>query len=210
VSTNPKPRSILDVKREREALKQQQPPPQPPVQQQQQPKPEPPKPAGGKGAGPGKPKAPVLVVSWEPITVKCGHTVQFGLYPDGKDKHREQRRKKQQEKNCPACHDTKQKKEMEEAQERRRLKGPIVPKWKRDAVISLERLPNGSTFGPLTYSAVTMEWKGVLRIPDPTSEAGDWLEFTGKASAVFRLLSLLDSQWREWLAERGNKKTFDD
>lgn len=48
-----------------------------------------------------KPKPPVI--STEPVTCTCGHTVQFELFADAQDRFREARRKKLTDRACPAC-----------------------------------------------------------------------------------------------------------
>jgi len=54
--------------------------------------------------------------------VRCGHVEQFGLLPDGKDRFREDRRKKAMGRDCKACRERRYREEQEAAQLRRAQK----------------------------------------------------------------------------------------
>jgi hypothetical protein len=61
----------------------------------------------------------------------------------------------------------------------------------------VERLPDGSEFC-VTYDAAAERWSGTLTVTTP--EGGQ--VFEGEAGGVFRLLTALDRQYRDWLAAR--------
>jgi hypothetical protein len=62
---------------------------------------------------------------------------------------------------------------------------------------SVTPLPHGSAFA-VSYDAQAVRWSGTLTVTTP--EGGK--VFEGEAGAVFKLLSALDAQYREWLAGR--------
>src|SRR4051812_8456455 len=58
-------------------------------------------------------------VRYEDVVVKCGHVEKFGILPDGKDRFREDRRKKAISRDCKVCREKRQKEELEAAEVRR-------------------------------------------------------------------------------------------
>jgi len=130
-------------------------------------------------------------VRFEDVVVRCGHVVQFGLMPDGKDRFREDRRKKAISRDCKACREKKQQQEQEAARLRRiereanKVQQPRTEK-------TPGRLPDGSQF-EVRYDAAKEQWSGTLTVPTPQ---GAPLTFTGSGSGLFPLLSSLDKQYR--------------
>lgn len=138
-------------------------------------------------------------VSWEDVKARCGHVVGFPLFPEGKDKHREARRKKLTDHDCPSCRKVNQaaREAADRAARQERLKNNPPKEF---GYKKLERLPDGAAFD-VKYHADEQTWKGRLLIPDP-EEPGDFLRFYDEAGAVFKLLSKLDAKWRAWLRDR--------
>jgi hypothetical protein len=161
------------------------------------------KPAGSK-------PPPPAFDRFEDVPAACGHSVPFGLYPDKKDKFREQRRKKITDRPCAECrqkaHQERTAKEKAEGQGRRKNKPAKVEGWKREASRNLGRLPHGSRFANLVYDAEKQEWSGTLEIPTVAETDGNGklktVSFSAVASGVFRLLSVLDRQYREWSGQK--------
>src|SRR5258708_6118128 len=56
---------------------------------------------------------------FEDVVVRCGHTEKFGLLPEGKDRFREDRRKKALSRDCKACRERKQQEEKQAAEQRK-------------------------------------------------------------------------------------------
>ncbi len=122
-----------------------------------------------------KPKLKKAVAGTEDVPRRCGHPVAVEWYSTDDEAMREKRRADVRRSVCPAC---KERRKVEQSG-RSRLYG---------------RLPNGSVFGPLVYDGEKQEWTGFLAVPD-----GHYgrLSFTATAGGVFRLLQLLDRQFRE-------------
>jgi hypothetical protein len=125
--------------------------------------------------------------------------------PDGKDRFREDRRKKAISRDCKACREKKQLKEQEAAEQRR------SEKEKRKAQQAAQplrqgksdrpqpgRLPDGSRF-EVCYDAAKEQWSGTLTVP---TVDGASATFTGTGSGLFPLLSHLDTQYRSTLNEQ--------
>jgi hypothetical protein len=145
----------------------------------------------GRSLSRGRPPLPPFV-GYEDLVVACGHVVKFGLCADGKDRFREARKKKMAEKACKACRALKQQQEQEAAKMRKLNKPPATPP-KPKTKLQLGRLPHGACF-EMNYDSASQTWSGTLTIPKPDGKPS---VVTDKASGVFRLLSKLDSQYRE-------------
>ncbi|HZY89425.1 MAG TPA: hypothetical protein VFE78_31675 [Gemmataceae bacterium] len=139
-----------------------------------------------------KSKPPLVGV--ERVTCACGHEAELELFDDKKDRaFRDARRRKLAGRPCADCrqkaHAEREAREKAQAARRPgRGKGgsprPVV-----------EPLPDGSAFA-VSYDAQAGKWFGTLTVT--TAEGGQ--VFEGEVSAVFKLLSALDAQYREWLA----------
>jgi hypothetical protein len=138
---------------------------------------------------------------FEDVVAKCGHIEKFGLLPEGKDRFREDRRKKVTGRDCKACREKRYREEQEALQQRRAEKEarkaqeaarPPRPGTNRQTA----RLPDGSRF-EVQYDASTAKWNGTLTVPVP---GGKPATFTGSRSALFKLLSILDEQYRATLS----------
>jgi hypothetical protein len=136
------------------------------------------------------------------VVARCGHVEKFGLLPDGKDRFREDRRKKAMGRDCKACRERKQREEQEAARLRReeREKSKAVdaqrqPGPGRVPRLQTGRLPDGSQFA-VRYDAAKERWSGSLTVPTP---GGEPATFTGSGSALFPLLTSLDRQYRATL-----------
>jgi hypothetical protein len=170
--------------------------------------------AAALGKRPGKPP----VVGTERVTCSCGHEIDFELFEDKKDSFRKERRAKLTGRACPACRQAaaaeKAKQEQEAKRQRReererlrKERGIGEQGWKAKADKHIARLPDGSTY-QAAYDGKARNWSGTLAIPDPVT-AGKSLLFSATAPAVFKLLALLDSLWRDWLKERQRPCTPD-
>jgi hypothetical protein len=152
-----------------------------------------PKPAGAGD----RPRPPVVGV--EKVTCACGHEAELPLYPDRQDKFRAARRKDLADRPCPPCrqkaHAELTAREQAQAAERRKARGGAPPARKAADRPVIERLPHGSAF-TVSYDARAVKWSGTLTVTTP--EGGR--AFEGEAGGVFRLLSLLDGMYRQWLA----------
>jgi hypothetical protein len=132
---------------------------------------------------------------FEDIVARCGHVEPFGILPDGKDRFREDRRKKAISRDCKACRERKQQQEREAAQQRlvekekRKLRDAERPRPRAG------RLPDGSRF-EVSYDASKERWSGTLTVPTP---GGASATFTGSGSGLFPLLATLDGQYRATL-----------
>lgn len=143
---------------------------------------------------------PPPVVAYEDIIASCGHVEKFGLYDDRKDKFRKDRRKKAAGRPCKACRERKYQEEQEaikvrQAQKQQRAAAatqatPPPNPQKKQAEVRPERLPDGSKFA-VVYDATGMQWTGTLTIGTSV--------FTGSAGGLFKLLNLLDLQYRQSL-----------
>lgn len=146
-------------------------------------------------------KSPPPVVCSTVIKVRCGHTVPFELYEERLDKHRETRRKKLTERDCPECRKTaqaaKEKADQEARQERLKNDPPKDQGWRK-----LARLPDLSHFNA-TYHSGEETWKGTLEIDlmPPGCDTPQHLKFYDEAPGVFKMLSKLDAKWRSWLRD---------
>ena len=141
-------------------------------------------------------------VGFEDLVVRCGHVEKFGLMPDGKDRFREDRRKKAISRDCKACREKRQRQEQEAAQLRRsekeKRKEQDAERPRRPARAPRPhsgRLPDGSQF-EVRYDAAKEQWSGSLIVPTP---GGASLTFTGSGSGLFPLLANLDKQYRATL-----------
>jgi hypothetical protein len=156
-------------------------------------------PKGPKRPAPAGQPAKPPVVGVEKVTCACGHEAELELYPDRQDKFRAARRKNLTDRVCPPCrqkaHAELTAREQAAAAERRQARGGPTPRKERPARPVVERLPHGSAFA-VSYDAGALKWNGKLTIPTPAGEK----VFAAEASAVFKLLSALDTQYREWLA----------
>lgn len=74
---------------------------------------------------------------------------------------------------------------------------------KLDVALEKSRLPDGSSF-TVRYSALAVRWIGTLTVPRP---GDDPKVFHGEASGVFKLLTSLDFQYRDWLAYKAKQLT---
>ncbi len=152
--------------------------------------PTPPAPAPCPPGGDGLPPAPRV----EQVKAKCGHPVPFELYPDGRDKWRDSRRKQITDRDCPECrrkaHEARQAAEMEAARQRRGGK----PKAEGQAAAPqpTTRLPHGSRFD-VVYDAQGESWTGTLTVPIAGAEPAG---FTASSGGVFQLLRELDRLFR--------------
>jgi hypothetical protein len=153
-----------------------------------------PKPAAHPGD---RPKPPVIGV--ERVTCACGHPADLELYSDKQDKFRAPRRKNLTDRVCPPCrqkaHAELTAQEQAQSAERKKARGGPTPRKEKAARPAVERLPHGSAF-EVSYDAQAMKWAGTLTVTTP--EGGQ--VFQGEAGGVFRLLTALDAQYREWLA----------
>jgi hypothetical protein len=136
------------------------------------------------------------------VVVRCGHVEQFGLLPDGKDRFREDRRKKMTGRDCKACRERRHREEQEAAQLRRAQKeqrkanqAVQQAKAQKSPVPQGGRLPDGSRF-EVRYDAAQQQWSGSLTVPTPGGEAAT---FTGSGSGLFPLLASLDQEYRATL-----------
>ncbi len=149
----------------------------------------------------GRPTRPP-VVGVEKVTCACGHEAELPLYPERQDKFRAARRKNLAERPCPACrqqaHAELTAREQAAAAERRKARGGPTPRKEKAARPVVERLPHGSAFA-VSYDAQDVKWSGILTVP----AGGGPKVFEGQESAVFRLLSVLDAQYRQWAAAQG-------
>jgi hypothetical protein len=141
------------------------------------------------------------VVGVERVTCACGHEAELPLYPDRQDKFRAARRANLVSRVCPACrqkaHAELTAREQAAAAERRKARGGPAPRKEKAVRPAAERLPDGSAFA-VSYDAQAVQWSGTLTVT--TREGGK--VFEGAAGGVFKLLSALDGQYRDWLAAR--------
>src|SRR5262249_23328493 len=131
------------------------------------------------------------------VVARCGHAEKFGLLPEGKDRFREDRRKKATSRDCKAC------RERRRQQERQAAELPRAEKERRKARDAEHaqgqsrgprsgRLPDGSRF-EVAYDAAKQQWSGSLTVPTP---GGGTATFAGSGSGLFPLLAALDGQYR--------------
>jgi hypothetical protein len=151
--------------------------------------------------GPGQ-KPFIPFVRFEDVVVRCGHVEKFGIMPDGKDRFREDRRKKAISRDCKACRQRRQRQEQEAADLRRSEKekrkvqqAEQPPRPGKTPRPQPGRLPDGSQF-EVRYDAVKEQWSGSLTIVTPE---GGSVTFTGTGSGLFPLLTSLDKQYRATL-----------
>jgi hypothetical protein len=134
------------------------------------------------------------VMSYETITCACGHQAPFPIYSEKNDKHREERRKRHQERHCADCrkkeHEERQRQEKES--KKKRSKEGKGPSWLKEAARRASRLPDGAKF-TLLYDASKELWQGELAVV----WEGKLRIFSGQGSGVFRLLEKLDVQFRK-------------
>ena len=139
---------------------------------------------------------------FEDVVVRCGHVEKFGLMPDGKDRFRDDRRRKLVGRDCSACRE-KTRLEIEAADEARRAekerrKRGEAERPTKAPPTQAARLPDGSRF-EVRYDAARQEWSGTLSVPTP----GGPLTFEGARSGLFPLLAHLDSQYRAAVGRAG-------
>jgi hypothetical protein len=134
------------------------------------------------------------------VTCACGHEADLLLFDDKKDRaFRDARRQKLAERPCPDCRrkahaDLVARQQAEAA--RRKAARPAAPAPKEKAPRpQAGRLPHGSEFR-VSYDAGAEKWSGTLTVTTP--EGGK--VFEGEAGGVFRLLTALDAQYRQWAA----------
>ena len=133
------------------------------------------------------------------MTVRCGHVEKFGLLPDGKDRFREDRRKKATGRDCKACREKRQREEQEAAERRRAEKERQKAAGRRTTAATRE----GAAGRPaarrprfeVQYDAAKEQWSGTLTVPTAAGEAA----FAGSRSALFKLFARLDEQYRATL-----------
>jgi hypothetical protein len=133
------------------------------------------------------------------VRCACGHEAELPLFDDRRDRlYRDARRKKLAGGPCPSCrlkaHAELTARQQAEAA-RRKAALPAPPAPKKATRPPPGRLPDGSEFR-VTYHAAAEHWVGTLTVTTP----GGGKAFEGEAGAVFRLLGLLDRQYRAWLA----------
>jgi hypothetical protein len=138
---------------------------------------------------------------FEDIVVRCGHTEKFGLLPEGKDRFREDRRKKALGRDCKSCREKKQQQEQEVARLRRAEKEKSKAQESGQEAAKARgprtgRLPHGARF-EVVYDAAKQQWTGSLTIPTPDGTA---VAFSGSGSGLFPLLASLDTQYRATLS----------
>lgn len=157
------------------------------------------------------------IKSKEIIVAACGHEVEFLIFEDAQDRFREKRRLKVLDNPCKECKQAKHQKTMKEQQAAKREKLKTTPKkvyvarWKRNAAENTARLPHGCMFQDVRYDAVRVMWTGKLLVPG----FNRYIEFEGEHTAVFGLLALLDSKYREYAKptkapETEDKKEMED
>lgn len=135
---------------------------------------------------------------FEDVVVRCGHVEKFGLLPEGKDRFREDRRKKAISRDCKACREVRQQEETQAAEQRkaekeqRKAKDARKTEGKSRGGPHAGRLPDGSRF-EVAYDAAKQQWAGSLTVP---TAGGGSATFTGAGSGLFPLLSALDVQYR--------------
>jgi hypothetical protein len=136
---------------------------------------------------------------FEDVVVRCGHVEKFGLMPDNKDRFREARRQKALSRDCKACREKKHQAQLEdherrkaEKEQRKAQQGvrPLRPEQAKT------RLPDGSRF-EVHYDAAKAQWTGTLSVP--ASGQVPAATFTGSRSSLFKLLAVLDDQYRATL-----------
>jgi hypothetical protein len=154
-----------------------------------------PSPEKRRPAPAGKPPA----VGVERVKCACGHEAELKLFDDKKDRtFRAARRQKLAGRPCPDCrrkaHADLVARQVAEAARRKEAR-PAAPAREEKAARPRERLPNGAAFA-VSYNAGAAKWVGTLMVTTP--EGGK--VFESEASAVFKLLSALDGQYRQWLA----------
>ena len=121
---------------------------------------------------------------FEDVVVRCGHVEKFGLLPDGKDRFRDDRRRKLAGRDCKACREKRAMElaadaESRRAEKERRRQGEAAkrPKPSRPPA---GRLPDGSRYD-VRYDATDKAWSGTLTVPTP----GGPLTFEGTRSGVW-------------------------
>jgi hypothetical protein len=161
-------------------------------------------PAKGATAAPRPRRRPgdkpfVPFARFEDVVVRCGHVEKFGLMPEGKDRFREARRQKALSRDCKACREKKHKEQLE-AQERRKAEKEQRRAQQGERPSRSEkpktRLPDGSRF-EVQYDAAKAQWTGTLSVPTSGQATAT---FSGSRSSLFKLLAILDDQYRATLS----------
>lgn len=146
-------------------------------------------------AAPHKPPTPARI---EKVKAVCGHMVDFPVFDDRKDQRfREQRRAKATSRPCAACRQQRYQERLVQEEQARQEKArkaaerAALPPAQRPAkkARASGRLPNGATFH-VSFDAAKGEWSGTLTVPDKG-------EVKSAATGVFRLLEMLDEQYRK-------------
>jgi hypothetical protein len=151
---------------------------------------------GGGRRRPGDNRPFVPFERFEDVKARCGHIVQFGLLPDGKDRFREGRRNKATSRDCKACREKKQQEQLEVAQRKQAEKEQRkLQEGTRPTRPDKTRLPDGSRF-EVQYDAANAQWTGTLSVPTAGAKPAS---FTGSRSSLFKLLAILDDQYRATL-----------
>ncbi len=140
-------------------------------------------PHGGSSTAPPKPKKEKpnksAMPQAEQVLFQCGHYYSAGVFTGRK---------------CPGCQSEADKKKMVKRK-------ASYDKWISRSVDKYEdrgRLPDGAVF-KVHYDAGAENWGGVLTIPGCP-------DFAGSHSGVFKLLRLLDEEYRKWLNEQAPKE----
>ena len=141
---------------------------------------------------------------YEDVVVKCGHVEKFGLMPDGKDRFRDDRRRKLAGRDCKACREKKATElaaadEARRAEKELRKQGESARRPKASGPPA-GRLPDGSRY-EVKYDAASRAWSGTLTVPTP---GGPPVTIEGAMSGLFPLLAHLDSQYRAALGRAGD------
>lgn len=98
----------------------------------------------------------------------------------------------------------KEKPPQKQQKKKKKTRKPLPTPEEHDARLGKKpRLPNGAMYR-VEWCEKSGMWAGFLRIWNPT---GDCLEFRSEATGVFRLLHVLDEQYRTWLKESQLRKS---
>lgn len=150
------------------------------------------------------------VVSIEKVTAQCGHTVDFPIFPDPKDRFRDKRKLKYTDRPCPDCR-AKQHTELEKKQAADKAKRDLKktqngevhhskgPKKKKQGCRDQVRFPHGSEFVDVVYDAVEVKWRCTLRI-GLVDAGGPTFSIDGKG--IHALLVKLGWKYRFWIKEQ--------
>jgi hypothetical protein len=156
----------------------------PPKPAQPQPAPQPvqPQPAAQPAQKPRPGKNFGKAVRVEKVKCKCGHEVDFQIFPDKQDRFREDRRKKITDRACPPC--------RQAAHEELCKKG-AKPKTDK----KLYRLPHGSVFDIQPFDGEKLQWTASLIVPLPDGSSKTYGPMT--RGSIHTLLIKLGKLWRD-------------